>query len=219
MKASLYHIGRWAVRAFLFIFTRFEVKGRENVPASGGVLVSANHLSLMDPPVVGVSLGRSTIFMAKEELFRSGFGRYFISAFGAFPVRRGRLDREALRRAEKALSDSQALVMFPQGARASSDGYRPEGFIGAALIAARSGVSVLPVGITGTEKMKGWGWMLRRPRITVNIGPAFQLSPGGGKGRHDQLEEQTRAIMDRIADLLPPKYRGVNARSLGDRAY
>ena len=207
MRSSLYHIGRWVVRAFLFLFTRFEVKGRENVPQRGGVLVSANHLSLMDPPVVGVSLGRSTIFMAKEELFRSRFGRYFVSSLGAFPVHRGRLDREALRQAEVALSGNKALVMFPEGARASSTGYRPEGFVGAALIAARSGAPVLPVGITGTESMKGWGWMLRRPRITVNIGPAFVLPPPGGAHRREQLEEYTHTIMSRIADLLPLQYR------------
>jgi 1-acyl-sn-glycerol-3-phosphate acyltransferase len=215
MRTSLYHAGRWAVRAFLFLFTRFEVKGRENVPAVGGILVSANHLSLMDPPVLGVSLGRSTAFMAKQELFRSGLGRYFLTAFGAFPVQRGKLDREALRRAETVLSREYALVMFPQGARASSDGYRPEGFVGAALIAARSGVPVLPVGVTGTEAMRGWGWMLRRPKITVNIGPAIELRSSRGRARRDQLEEDTRTIMARIGDLLPPAYRGANARSLG----
>ena len=214
MRTSLYHAGRWAVRAFLFLFTRFEVKGRENVPSRGGILVSANHLSLMDPPVLGVSLGRSTAFMAKQELFRSGLGRYFLSAFGAFPVHRGKLDREALRRAETVLSQEYALVMFPQGARASSEGYRPEGFVGAALIAARSGVPVLPVGVTGTEAMRGWGWMLRRPKITVNIGPPIELRSTPGRARRDQLEDDTRTIMDSIAGVLPSEYRGENARSL-----
>ncbi len=218
MRTSLYHAGRWAVRAFLFLFTRFEVKGRENVPARGGILVCANHLSLMDPPVIGVSLGRSTAFMAKEELFRSGFGRYFLSAFGAFPVHRGKIDRAALRSAETMLSRNYALVMFPQGARASSDGYRPEGFVGAALIASRSNVPVLPVGITGTEGMKGWGWMLRRPKITVNIGAPLELPSLEGGARRDQLEGYTRTIMARIADLLPPQYRGERARSLNASA-
>ena len=216
MKTSLYHIGRWAVRAFLFLFTRFEVRGKQNVPSMGGVLVSANHLSLMDPPVVGVSLGRSTVFMAKEELFRSRFGGYFISSFGGFPVHRGRIDRDALRNAERALSANQALVMFPEGARATSDGYRPEGFVGAALIADRSSVPVLPVAITGTEAMTGWSWMLRRPRITVNIGRPFELPPTGGRARREQLEEYTQTIMSRIADLLPTGYRDNKARINND---
>jgi 1-acyl-sn-glycerol-3-phosphate acyltransferase len=170
----------------------------------------------MDPPVVGVSMGRSTVFMAKEELFRSRFGGYFISSFGGFPVHRGRIDRDALRRAERALSANQALVMFPEGARATSDGYRPEGFLGTALIADRSRVPVLPVGITGTEAMKGWSWMLRRPKITVNIGPPFELPPSGGRARREQLEEYTQTIMSRIADLLPAGYRDKKAQKNND---
>ncbi len=211
MMSWLYYVGRWAVRAFLFLFTRFEVKGKENVPLRGAILVSANHLSLMDPPVVGVSLGRSTIFMAKEELFRSKVSGYFISRLGAFPVRRGRLDREALRQAGQVLSQNQALVMFPEGTR--GDGHLREGFMGAALIATRSNVPVLPVGITGTETMKGWGWMLRRPRITVNIGPPFALPESSGRGRREELVEYTRTIMSHIAELLPSRYRGKTQES------
>ena len=101
VASMLYYIGRAAVRFFLFVFTRFEVKGAENVPRRGGILVSANHLSYMDAPVVGVVLGRSPVFMAKEELFRSRFFGGFISMLGAFPVHRGRVDREAMRRAER----------------------------------------------------------------------------------------------------------------------
>jgi len=79
MKSSLYHIGRWVVRAFLFVFTRFEVRGKENVPAKGACWFRPITQS-DDPPVVGVSLGRSTIFMAKEELFRSRLSSYFVSS-------------------------------------------------------------------------------------------------------------------------------------------
>ncbi|OGO35436.1 MAG: hypothetical protein A2147_10220 [Chloroflexi bacterium RBG_16_57_8] len=204
----LYHIGRWAVRTFFFLFTRFEVRGKENVPRSGGILVSANHLSLADPPVVGVSLGRATFFMAKEELFHSAFSGYFVSRFGAFPVHRGRLDREAIRRAERVLSQGKALVMFPEGARKGKDAHLAEGYLGAALIAGRSDVPVLPVGITGTESMVGRSWMLRRPRITVNIGPPFRLPPANGKARRVELTEQTSLIMASIAALLPAEYRG-----------
>jgi 1-acyl-sn-glycerol-3-phosphate acyltransferase len=206
MMSWLYYLGHWGVRLFLFLFTRFEIRGKANVPRRGAVLVSANHLSLMDPPVVGVSLGRTIIFMAKEELFRSRFSGYFISRFGAFPVHRGRVDREALRQAERVLDQGRVLVMFPEGSR--GQGQLREGFTGAALIATRCRVPVLPVGITGTEAIKGWGWMLRRPRITVNIGSPFELPAPGGKGRREELEAGTRTIMGRIADLLPPRYRG-----------
>jgi 1-acyl-sn-glycerol-3-phosphate acyltransferase len=214
MVSWLYYLGHWSVRLFLFIFTRFEIKGRNNIPKTGAILVASNHLSLMDPPVVGVSLGRITIFMAKEELFRSRFSGYFISRFGAFPVHRGRIDREAIRQAEKVLSRGQALVMFPEGHRRGQEGYIPEGFLGAALIAARADVPILPIGLTGTEGIKGWKWMLKRPRIAVNIGVSFRLNTDRGLSGHDRLKQDTQNIMIHIAELLPESYRSDTGDSL-----
>jgi 1-acyl-sn-glycerol-3-phosphate acyltransferase len=206
MISWLYYLGHWGVSLFLFLFTRFKIKGKQNMPKSGGVLVCANHLGTMDPPVVGVSLGRITIFMAKEELFRSRFSGYFVSRFGAFPVQRGRLDRQALRQAEKVLSEKKVLVMFPEGTRSS--GQLQSGFMGAALIAERAGVPIVPIGLIGTERIKGWKWMLHRPKIIVNIGPPFHLSLATDKARRAGLAENTSVIMEHIAKLLPDEYRG-----------
>ena len=178
------------------------------MPKRGSVLIAANHLSAMDPPIVGVELGRSVIFMAKEELFRSRLGAYFMSRLGAFPVHRGRMDREALRLAEDVLSRNKAFAMFPEGHRRGIEGYQPQGFFGAALIADRSNVPILPVGISGTEKIKGWKWIIKRPRVVVNIGIPFRLAPVTGKSRRDTLTEYTAVIMDHIASLLPDEYRG-----------
>ncbi len=207
MMSWIYYLGHWAVSFFLFLFTRFEVRGRHNITRSGGILVTANHLSLMDPPVVGVVLRRTTIFMAKEELFRSKFSGYFISRFGAFPVHRGKIDREAIRQAERTLAKGYALVMFPEGHRRGQEGYTPEGYLGAAMIATRTKVPVLPIGITGTETIKGWGWLLRPPRITVNIGMPFKLGAAEGRGGRAYLETETKTIMSHIDELLPPGYR------------
>jgi 1-acyl-sn-glycerol-3-phosphate acyltransferase len=191
----------------LFILlTRWQVKGRENVPRQGPLLVVANHLNLSDPPLLGVSLGRKAIFMAKEELFRSRFSAYFISNFGSFPVHRGKLDREAIRQAKQVLADGVALVMFPEASRSKSAQLQPA-FPGSALIARRSGAPILPVGITGTERIKGMAWILRRPRITVNIGQPFYLPPVSRLTKAE-LAEQTDFIMERIAELLPPEYQG-----------
>ena len=202
-----YYVGRLMVRVALFLLTRWQVKGRENIPTQGPLLVVANHINLADPPVVSVSLTRKAIFMAKEELFRSRFSAYFISGFGAFPVHRGRLDREAMRKADKVLADGLALVMFPEGMRSRGGQLRPA-FSGSALIAWRSGAPILPVAITGTERIKGVGWLLRRPRITVNIGYPFHLPPVNGKLTRVELAELTNYIMGRIAELLPLEYRG-----------
>lgn len=189
------------------LLTDCRVRGRENVPAKGPLLVVANHLSLVDPPLLGVSLGRKTIFMGKEELFRPRFTGYFIRSFGAFPVRRGRIHREALRQANRILAEGIALVMFPEGTR-SKDARLQSAFPGSALIALSNGIPVLPVGIAGTENIKGKTWLLRRPRITVNIGHPFSPPPVAGESTRAELPRFTVSIMEHIAELLPPEYRG-----------
>ena len=199
------------VRMLLFLLTRWQVKGKENVPSRGPVLVVANHLNLADPPLLGVSLGRKMVFMAKKELFRFRPLGYFIHGFGAFPVHRGRLDRKALRQAEQILADGMALVMFPEGMRSRSGQLRPA-FPGSVLLALRCGVPILPIGITGTEKIKGVTWLLRRPEITVNIGHPFYLPPASSKLTKPELTKLTDYMMGRIADLLPPEYRGSYAK-------
>ena len=189
------------------VLTRCEVKGRENVPRKGPLLVVSNHLHAYDPAVVGVVLGRVVIFMAKEELFRFRPRGYFLSGFGSFPVHRGRLDRAAIRQSEKVLADGMALAMFPEATR-SYKAQLQYALSGSALIAARSGAPILPVGLTGTERLDGIGWAFRRPRLTVNIGKPFSIAPAGSKLTKAELAEQTHLIMERIAELLPLEYRG-----------
>lgn len=195
------------VRVLLFLLTRWRVKGKENIPRHGPVLIIANHLNLADPPLLAVSLGRKAVFMAKKELFRNPFSGYFIRGFGAFPVHRGQLDRKALRQAEQLLADGMALITFPEGTRSKSGQLQPA-FSGSALIALRSGAPVLPVGISGTEKIKGVAWFLRRPELTVSIGRPFYLPLASSKLTRGELAELTNFMMGHIAELLPPEYRG-----------
>ena len=205
--ALLYHIGWLIVKLLLLLLTRYRVRGRDNIPGQGPLIVVANHLNLIDPPLLGVSLGRRASFMAKEELFRSKLASYFMGSLGAFPVSKGRLDRKALRRAMQVLADGLILVIFPEGMR-SRGGRLRAALPGAALIALRSGVPIIPVGITGTEKLKGVFWLWRRPEITVNIGPPFSLPKAGSKLTKVELLRLTDVIMGRIAELLPVEYRG-----------
>jgi 1-acyl-sn-glycerol-3-phosphate acyltransferase len=203
-----YYIARGLLIGLFKLLTRWQVKGRENVPKEGPVLVVANHLNFNDPPLLGVSLGRKVIFMAKEELFRSSIGAYFVSGLGSFPVHRGRLDRRALRLSQQVLADNLALAMFPEASRSRSGQLQPA-FPGSALIACRCGVPILPVGISGTEQLRGIGWLFRRPRLTVNIGQLFSLPPVEGKLDREKLAEYTDLIMRHIAGLLPARYQGV----------
>jgi 1-acyl-sn-glycerol-3-phosphate acyltransferase len=210
-----YYVARALLRVLFFLLTRLEVKGKENIPRQGPVLVVANHINFNDPPLLGISLGRIAIFMAKEELFRSRFVAYFVTGFGSFPVHRGKLDRKAMQRAEQVLADGQALVMFPEATRSKSARLQPA-FPGSALIALRRSVPIIPVGIIGTERLRGAGWILRRPHITVNIGRPFYLPSADTKLTKAELAEHTNFIMERIAELLPPKYRGVYGETKSD---
>jgi 1-acyl-sn-glycerol-3-phosphate acyltransferase len=203
----LYLIGKLLVGAFFRLFSCLQVEGRENVSRKGALLVVSNHLNFNDPPLLGTFLGRQLAFMAKEELFRFPPLGWFLSGLGAFPVHRGRLDRKAIRQSEEVLADGRVLLMFPEATRSPNACLQPA-FPGSALIASRCSVPVLPVGITGTERLKGL-WFFRRPRITVNIGKPFSLPRAGGRLKKEVLAEHTELIMRRIAALLPPEYRGV----------
>jgi 1-acyl-sn-glycerol-3-phosphate acyltransferase len=190
---------------------RLRVNGRENVPKQGPVLIVANHLSLTDPPIIGATIGRRVAFMAKEELFHNWLGRIFIRAFGAFSVNRGGFNLDSLRQARRVLKEGNALVMFPEGTRSTDIGLLP-GFPGSAMLAHGCKVSVIPVGLHGTEKITGLIGFFRRPEVTVNIGRPFIL-PDDSELTKEKLIEYTEVIMSHIADLLPERYQGRYART------
>jgi 1-acyl-sn-glycerol-3-phosphate acyltransferase len=210
----VYYFGRVVIHILVFPFAKWEVKGLENVPKKGPLLIVCNHLHLADPPMVAASIPLKCVFMAKEELFRSRWPRFWVSNFGAIPVSRGGVDREAIRRAEDFLKKGVSLIIFPEGGRSQTAQIQPA-FTGAALIAMRTGVNVLPVSISGTEKLKNMRlkpllWcVFHRPRITVNIGQPFLPPPADGKLPKEQRQLLMNDIMGRIAALLPPEYRGV----------
>jgi len=206
--APLYAMARVFLRAFFRLFNRWEVAGRERVPAEGGVLLVANHTSYADPPIVGTASPRPVNFMAKAELFRIPVLGWLIRRTHAFPVRRGTTDREALRRAIRMLRDGRVLLVFPEGTR-SPDGRVMEAEQGAAFIALSAGAYVVPVAIDGADRVLPRHSPIMRPaKLRVAFGEPVDLSQlYGQRLTREVLGQASERMMAALRGLLPPERR------------
>jgi len=182
-------------------FGGFDAVGQENVPITGPLLVAPTHLSFLDPPLVACSMPmRSIGFMAKEELFVGLFGK-LITSLGAFVVRRGANDTEAIRTAIQRLKDGKAVLIFPEGTRGDGE-YLGAISPGIAMLAKNSDAMVLPVAIVGTEKVLPKGAKKpKRHRMKVVFGKTFtyaQVATGANERENRQLfvTHLSQAIID-----------------------
>jgi 1-acyl-sn-glycerol-3-phosphate acyltransferase len=194
------------------VAARMHVDGLERVPRSGPLLIVANHTTAGDPPLVAAwlqpALGRPIQFMAKEQLFGSVL-RPLLRIFGAVRVRAGGSDVEAYRAGLLVLRGGGVLGLFPEGTR-SPDGVIGAAHAGAALLAARSGVTVLPVGISGGQRLLPTGVTLPRfgAHLTLRVGEPFTVSLDTSLERRAATEAAAEGIMRRIAALVDPDQRG-----------
>ena len=207
---SWYWFVLWVARHVVlgFFSGGLRIVGRENVPKEGPVILAPIHVSFFDPPVVSCASPRAVSFMAKEELFKPPvFGR-LIRSLGAFPVRRGVVDKSSIRLAIERLKAGGALIMFPEGTRGDGKTMLPLQS-GVAILAKRSGAAVVPVGVYGPHKMLPKGAKLPRfSRLKVSFGKPFTWNNVATTGSpHDDralfAEELTRRIAEqcRIAGL------------------
>jgi 1-acyl-sn-glycerol-3-phosphate acyltransferase len=197
-------------RPLLNICLSWKSEGRENVPLTGPLILVANHVHVLDPILLVFTLPRWITFVAKEELFRSLFLRLWLRWAGSLPLQRNGKVREKqriLEGAKKALDEGLILGMFPEGGR-SHDGKLRKGKPGSAVIASKTDVPLLPIGIAGTDKIHGISWLWKRPRIVVKIGRPFKLPPTNNKISKSQMQLLTTQLMGEIAALLPPEYQG-----------
>lgn len=173
--------------------------GNERVPMQGPVVVVANHGSHLDPPLLGHALGRPVAFMAKAELFGIPLLGPLIRACGAYPVKRGASDREAIRTATARLQDGWAIGVFLDGTR-QKDGRVNHPMPGAALLSARSGAPLLPVAIINSHRALGTGqsWPRLVP-IQLRIGEPI---PAPASRRKPDLESTSIELQRRINALL-----------------
>jgi len=198
-------------KPLLNILFFWKVEGRENIPLTGPLILVSNHVHLLDPFFLLFSFPRWIHFMAKQELFRSLFLRPWLLWAGALSIRRRgkiREKQELLKRTRDILEQGLILGMFPEGSR-GQDGKLRKGKPGSAVIASKTNVPVLPVGIIGTDKIKGISWLWKRPSIVINIGKPFRLPPTNNNMSKSQRQLLTTQLMRKIAALLPPEYQGV----------
>lgn len=195
----LYHLFKWSVVSPMFhVYFRGRVEGADRVPKTGPLIVVANHASDFDPLILSNCVKRPVSYMAKEELFRVPILAPAIRLYGAYPVKRGSADRSAIREALKQLSQGWAVGVFSQGTR-THNGLIPNPKLGAALIAAKAQVPLLPVSLWGTHLIFKEGQnMPRSIPLTVRIG--VPMAPPATTDR-DLLWETTHRCTDAIHQL------------------
>lgn len=196
MKDIFKIINRGIVKGAIWIYCkvvyRFEVIGKENIPKEGQVIICGNHRSFLDPPLIEVTTGRYTRFLAKEELTKSKFLAFLGIIFDAILVKRDSKEVTAIKESLKTLKNGDCLALFPEGTRNGlAKGEKVKD--GVAFFAVRSGAKVIPCGIKGGKK---GDW-----KVTITYGKPLDYSKYKGAKDKETLDKVTNEIMDHIIRL------------------
>ena len=205
---QVYAVVRGFVRLAVWLLTRTTIHGLENLPTTGPYIVVTNHLSAIDPPLILASIPACiTVFAAdthRHEFIVGGL----MDKLGAIWVRRGEMDRKALHSALDVLNVGGIIGFAPEGTRSKTGGLQ-QGKIGAAYLANRTGVPLVPVALAGTEVGLPSLLRLGRPRLNVTIGKPFYLPDRNLHAGKQQLQAHTELIMRTLAAMLPENLRGI----------
>lgn len=199
---------RLAVPILRFLFkllSKVEVRGRENVPAEGPVIIAINHLGHLDAPLVVAFAPREVEGIALADLYKVPVVGQLLRLYGTIPVHRDQFDRNVINLSLKALAQGKALALAPEARRSPSKALE-KARKGVAYLAMKGQVPVVPTAITGTEDALEKLLKLQKPRITLTFGRP--ITPPPFLRDKAALESFTEKIMREIAAMLPPQYRG-----------
>ena len=210
-----YRIAAAVVTPLMRTWFLIRLEGHEHVPKAGPVILASNHRSNMDPVLLASAVKRPLSFMAKAELFVGPLG-WIMRWIGQFPVRRGGIDREALRRTDAVLARGSMLGLFPEGTR--GDGTFAAVHPGLAYIVVRQRCPVLPVAIFGTERVRRrFGWLPFASPVRIVIGPAIDLPQStsdraGRRAASEVLRQRLQAFLA-TAGPVPARHKAISSQS------
>jgi 1-acyl-sn-glycerol-3-phosphate acyltransferase len=202
-----YRAAAMVVKPLMRTWFRIRLEGAGHIPASGPVILASNHRSNLDPVLLAAAVRRPVAFMAKVELFVWPLG-WILRFIGQFPVQRGGIDREALRRTSAVLAQGGVLGLFPEGTR--GDGSFASVHPGLAYIVLRERCPVLPVAIFGTERVRRrFGWLPFASPVRIVIGPPIDLpvstmDRSGRRTASEALQQRLQAFVAAAARPASP---------------
>ncbi|MEA3406669.1 MAG: lysophospholipid acyltransferase family protein [Chloroflexota bacterium] len=204
----VYAILKITISLLMRLVYRYKVTRLAPFPQSGPVIVVVNHLHLLDPGVIAPVVPRRVVTFAADKWRRKPLSRWFLNSAGVIFVKRGEVDRKALRACLNVLRDGGVLAVAPEGTRSEYSGLQPAK-AGVAYLAAHTRAQIVPIAHTGVEKLAEWK-RLKRPTCSVVVGEPFRLPEvESGDLDSEKLREFTDLIMVRLGLLLPEEYRGV----------
>lgn len=191
-KKIIRGIVKGAMYSYCKLVYRMKVIGKENIPKDGQVIIAGNHRSFLDPPLIEVTCGRYTRFLAKEELTKSKFLAFLGKVFDAILVKRDSKEVKALKESMQTLKNGNCLALFPEGTRNGLEkGEKVKD--GVAFFAVRSGAKVVPCGIKGGKK---GNW-----KVVITYGKPLDFSQYKGSKDKEVLDKIAKEVMDNILKL------------------